>query len=63
VSIVRTLTNDIVEFSEIEAAEKRRKEKEEHSVEAYESKFKLIQEISNEPNLDKLVGKFIEGDV
>ncbi len=46
---------------EAEAAEKRRKEKEEHSVEAYESKFKQIQEISQEQDLDKLVDKFIEG--
>ena len=46
---------------ESEAAEKRRKEKEEHSVEAYESKFKQIQEISHEQDLDKLVDKFIEG--
>ncbi|CAF1645777.1 unnamed protein product, partial [Adineta ricciae] len=45
---------------EAEAAEKRRKEKEEHSIEAYESKFKQIQEISHEPNLEKLVDKFIE---
>ncbi|CAF1644599.1 unnamed protein product, partial [Adineta ricciae] len=45
---------------EAEAAEKRRKEKEEHSIEAYEGKFKQIQEISHEPNLEKLVDKFIE---
>ncbi|CAF1032430.1 unnamed protein product [Rotaria sordida] len=45
---------------EADAAEKRRKEKEEHSVEAYESKFKRIQEISGEQDLDKLVDKFIE---
>ncbi|UJR15601.1 hypothetical protein I4U23_002537 [Adineta vaga] len=45
---------------EAEAAEKRRKEKEEHSIEAYESKFKQIQEISREPNLEKLVDRFIE---
>lgn len=43
-----------------EAAEKRRKEKEEHSVDAYETKFKRIQEISGEPNLEKLVDRFIE---
>jgi len=48
-------------FSETEAAEKRRKEKEEHSVDAYESKFKQIQEISHERDLEKLVDKFIEG--
>lgn len=48
-------------FSEAEAAEKRRREKEEHSVEAYESKFKQIQEISHEDDLEKLVDKFIEG--
>ena len=48
-------------FSEAETIEKRRKEKEEHSVEAYESKFKRIQEISGEQDLDKLVDKFIEG--
>jgi uncharacterized protein YjgD (DUF1641 family) len=48
-------------FLEIELAEKRRKEKEEHSVEAYESKFKEIQEISGEQDLKKLVDKFIEG--
>lgn len=41
--------------------ERRRREREEHSVEAYESKFKQIQEISKETNLDKLVEKFIEG--
>lgn len=46
----------------MEAAEKRRKEKEEHSIEAYETKFKQIQEISGEPNLEKLVDKFIEGE-
>lgn len=45
---------------EAEAAEKRRREKEEHSVEAYESKFKQIQQISHEDDLDKLVDKFIE---
>ncbi|CAF1090649.1 unnamed protein product [Rotaria sordida] len=45
---------------EAEANEKRRKEKEEHSVDAYESKFKQIQEISGEKDLDKLVEKFIE---
>ncbi|CAF3580385.1 unnamed protein product [Rotaria socialis] len=45
---------------EAEASEKRRKEKEEHSVEAYESKFKKIQDISREQDLDKLVDKFIE---
>ncbi|CAF4456060.1 unnamed protein product [Rotaria socialis] len=45
---------------EAEALEKRRKEKEEHSVEAYESKFKKIQDISREQDLDKLVDKFIE---
>lgn len=48
-------------LAEAEAAEKRRKEKEEHSVEAYDSKFKRIQEISGEQDLDKLVDKFIEG--
>jgi hypothetical protein len=48
-------------FLELEAAEKRRKEKEEHSVEAYESKFKQIQAISHEQDLEKLVDKFIEG--
>ncbi len=48
-------------FLEIELAEKRRKEKEEHSVEAYESKFKEIQQISGEQDLKKLVDKFIEG--
>ncbi|CAF4544001.1 unnamed protein product [Rotaria sp. Silwood1] len=45
---------------EAEANEKRRKEKEEHSVEAYESKFKQIQNINGEQDLDKLVDKFIE---
>ncbi|CAF2624109.1 unnamed protein product [Rotaria sp. Silwood2] len=45
---------------EAEANEKRRKEKEEHSVGAYESKFKQIQDISGEQDLDKLVDKFIE---
>lgn len=48
-------------FTEAEAVEKRRKEKEEHSVEAFESKFKQIQEISGEPDLERLVDKFIEG--
>ena len=48
---------------EAEAAEKRRREKEEHSVEAYESKFKQIQEISHEDDLEKLVDKFIEGSI
>lgn len=46
---------------ELEASEKRRKEREEHSVVAYESKFQQIQEISGENDLDKLVDKFIEG--
>jgi len=56
------LSHDVfVCFSEAEASEKRRREKEEHSVEAYESKFKQIQEISHENDLDKLVDKFIEG--
>lgn len=48
-------------ISELEAIEKRRKEKEERSVDAYESKFKQIQEISREQDLDKLVDTFIEG--
>ena len=48
-------------ISEAEAAEKRRKEKEEHSLEAYESHFKQIQRLTNESNLEKLVEKFIEG--
>ncbi len=48
-------------FSEAESAEKRRKEKEEHSIEAYESKFIQIQQISGEQDLEKLVNKFIEG--
>ncbi|CAF0923586.1 unnamed protein product [Adineta ricciae] len=43
-----------------EIAEKRRKEKEEHSVEAYETHFQQIQRISGEPDLQKLVDKFIE---
>jgi hypothetical protein len=47
--------------SEAENVEKRKKEKEEHSVEAYESKFKEIQEITGENDLDKLVEKFIIG--
>lgn len=47
--------------TELDAAEKRRKEREEHSVVAYESKFQQIQEISGENDLDKLVDKFIEG--
>lgn len=45
---------------EQEAAEKRKKEKEEHSVEAYESKFKEIELITGENDLDKLVDKFIQ---
>jgi coiled-coil domain-containing protein 63/114 len=45
---------------EQEAAEKRRKEKEEHSVEAYESKFKEIEQITGETDLDKLVDRFIQ---
>ncbi|CAF0772474.1 unnamed protein product [Adineta steineri] len=45
---------------EAESAEKRRKDKEEHSVQAYETKFRLIQEISGESDLRKLVDKFIE---
>lgn len=48
-------------FSESEAAEKRRKEREEHSVEAYESKFKEIEQITGEHDLDRLVERFIEG--
>ncbi len=47
--------------TESEAVEKRRKEREEHSIEAYESKFKQIQDISGEQDLEKLVDKFIEG--
>lgn len=49
-------------FLEADTIEKRRKDKEEHSVAAYESKFKEIQEISGESNLTELVEKFIEGD-
>lgn len=45
---------------EAEAAEKRRKEREEHSVEAYESKFKEIEQITGEHDLDKLVERFIQ---
>jgi len=45
---------------EQEAAEKRRKEKEEHSVEAYESKFREIELITGETDLDKLVDRFIQ---
>lgn len=45
---------------EQEAAEKRRKEKEEHSVEAYESKFREIEMITGETDLDKLVDRFIQ---
>jgi hypothetical protein len=45
---------------EAEAAEKRRKEREEHSVEAYETKFKEIDEITKEHDLDKLVERFIQ---
>jgi poly(3-hydroxyalkanoate) synthetase len=48
-------------YSESEAAEKRRKEREEHSVEAYESKFKEIEQITGEHDLDRLVERFIEG--
>ena len=43
-----------------EAAIERRKEKEEHSVEAYESKFKEIEQITGETDLDKLVDRFIQ---
>jgi coiled-coil domain-containing protein 63/114 len=45
---------------ENEAAEKRRKEREEHSVEAYEAKFKEIEQITDEHDLDKLVDRFIQ---
>ena len=45
---------------ESEAAEKRRKEREEHSVEAYETKFKEIEAITGEHDLDKLVERFIQ---
>lgn len=45
---------------EAEAQEKRRKEKEEHSVEAYEAKFKEIEQITGENDLDKLVERFIQ---
>ena len=45
---------------EAEAAEKRRKEREEHSVEAYEAKFKEIEQITGETDLDKLVERFIQ---
>lgn len=45
---------------EHEANEKRKKEKEEHSVEAYESKFKEIEQITGETDLDKLVDRFIQ---
>ncbi|CAF0873211.1 unnamed protein product [Brachionus calyciflorus] len=45
---------------EAEAAEKRRKEREEHSVEAYEAKFKEIEHITGETDLDKLVERFIQ---
>jgi hypothetical protein len=48
-------------FSEAEAADKRRKEREEHSVEAYESKFKEIEQITGEHELHKLVERFIQG--
>ena len=48
-------------FIEAEAAEKRRKEREEHSVEAYETKFKEIEQITGEQDLDKLVERFIQG--
>ena len=51
----------LLTVSEREALERRRRERDEHSVEAYESKFKRIQEISGEPNLERLVDKFIEG--
>ena len=49
-------------LSAAEIAEKRRKEKEEHSVEAYETNFQQIQRISGESGLQKLVDKFIEGE-
>jgi coiled-coil domain-containing protein 63/114 len=45
---------------ESEAAEKRKKEREEHSVEAYETKFKEIEQITGENDLDKLVERFIQ---
>lgn len=51
---------NIVNLKESEAAEKRRKEREEHSVEAYENKFKEIEQITGEHDLDKLVDRFIE---
>ena len=47
--------------SEADAAEKRRRDKEEHSIEAYEVKFKRLQDISGEHNLQKLVDRFIQG--
>ena len=59
--IPELLISKSILFIESEAAEKRRKEREERSIEAYESKFKQIQEISGEEDLDKLVDKFIEG--
>jgi hypothetical protein len=45
---------------EQEAAERRRREKEEHSVEAYESKFREIEQITGETDLDRLVDRFIQ---
>ena len=52
-----------LDILETEANEKRRKEKEEHSVEAYEAKFKEIEEITGEHDLDKLVERFIQGNI
>jgi hypothetical protein len=46
---------------ESEANEKRRKEREEHSVEAYEVKFREIEQITGEHDLNKLVDRFIQG--
>jgi hypothetical protein len=40
--------------------EKRRKEKEEHSVATYESRFKQIERISGEQHLDRLAQRFIQ---
>jgi hypothetical protein len=55
------MDSNLKKYAESEAAEKRKKEREEHSVEAYETKFKEIEQITGENDLDKLVERFIQG--
>lgn len=45
---------------EIEAADKRRRERQEDSIEAYEAAFERISEITKEEDLNVLVNKFVE---